>query len=90
MTLLDHHPKIIFENKEYILVEYSVITTKEAFENGTISYAHLKPSGKIMRFHKVIGTKDDITFTGEIVEASPDFDVDKFFDGLFGDSWLGR
>lgn len=85
MTLLDYHPEIIFENKEYILVDHEAITTKEAYENGTISYAHLKPSGKILRFLKVIGTKDDITFTGEFVEASPDFD--KFMDGLFGGSW---
>lgn len=85
MTLLEYHPKIMFENKEYILVDHGAITTKEAFENGTISYAHLMPSGKILRFHKVIGTKDDITYTGEFVEATPD--LGKFIGGLLGGSW---
>lgn len=86
MTTLEYYPKIIFEGNEYILVDGSAIGTKESFENGTISYAHLCPSGEIKRFHKVIGTKDDIIFTGEFIEATPDFG--DFMEGILGDTWI--
>ena len=84
MTELSYYQKIIFKGNEYILVAGG-ITTKEDFENGRISYAHLYPDGIIKRHTEIIGTKDDIIFTDEFIEATPN--LDGFFEGLFGDSW---
>ncbi len=79
------HPKIKFQNKEYILIGETdgAITTKEAYESGTVSYAHLMESGDIMRYGETIGKREDIEFIGE-ENCEIGFGV---LDGLFGDSW---
>lgn len=84
MRVIDYLPKIIFEGNEYIIVD-GAIATREAYMNGTVSYAHLMNNGRIMRFHKQIGTKEDITYTGEFVEANPDRRT--FFKGLDDPGW---
>ena len=55
---------IKFKGEKYLLVGDLItggaITTKEAYANFNISYAHLCSDGKIRRYQEVIGTKDDI------------------------------
>lgn len=87
MKTLSYYQKIVFEGKDFILVD-GAITTKERFENGTVSFGHLYVDGTIKRFNKVIGTKDDITFTNQYIEASSSFDFNRFLDGIFGESWF--
>lgn len=62
--------KIVFKNKHYFLIDGDLekggaIATKEQYENGECSYAHLYPDGNIRRFNEIIGTKDEITIEGE-------------------------
>lgn len=48
------------------------IATIEAYENFECSYAHLKEDGKIVRFGKVIGSREDITLSTVMVDAGQD------------------
>ena len=78
-------PKITFQRKRYILVD-NVITTKESYENGTVSYALLTDDGNIMRYGEIIGNEKDIEFIGE-----EDCKLGlKTLSGLLGDSWWKR
>lgn len=42
------------------------LTTQEEFDAFVPGYAHVNPDGKIMRYGKQIGTRDDLV---EVVEA---------------------
>jgi hypothetical protein len=62
--------KIRFMGKEMLMSDGKTgiggaITTKDAYEKGHISFAHLCPDGNIMRYGKIIGTKKDIEIIGE-------------------------
>lgn len=61
--------QIKFKGEVYLLIgdldKGGSITTKEAYENFEISYAHLFSDGRVMRFNEQIGTRDDI----EILDA---------------------
>ena len=58
--------RISFQGKEWVLVGTSehggAIATKQAFEHGDESYAHLYSNGEIRRYGEVIGSHADITF----------------------------
>lgn len=51
-------------NKEFLLIGSFnsgwAIATQEQFDNFEDSYAHLLPDGRIMRYGKQIGSKEDI------------------------------
>lgn len=72
------YPKIRFQGKKYLFIgtEHDLregdgaIATKEAFECGECSYAHLMPDGRVMRFLKQIGTREEIELIGS-GEAHP-------------------
>jgi len=53
------------------LEEGGAIATKEQFESGAMSYAHLCEDGIVRRFNQEIGTREDIEFTGEEVDLLP-------------------
>ena len=57
--------KIKFKNKHYLLIgnmeDGGAIATKKQYEAGECSYAYLGADGSIRRFHKIIGTKEEIT-----------------------------
>lgn len=74
--------KIEFKGQPYIFVG-GAITTKEDFENGRASFAHLHDDGNISRFGTIIGTKEDITFTGKKVKAYPKVTVGE----MLGEDW---
>lgn len=81
--------KIKFKEQEFILsspkANDSPITTVKTFQNGECSYAHLyRDNGKVMRFHKQIGTIDDIEF-GEFIEI--EIHEAEFVNGILGQSW---
>jgi len=62
--------KIKFKGKTYYLIgnleDGGAIATKEQYENGECSYAHLHADGLVRRFGEVIGNKDDIS-----IESKP-------------------
>lgn len=57
--------KIVFLEREFILVEGAAITTPEDFARFRASYAHLFPDGSIRRYGTIIGKESDITFLGD-------------------------
>lgn len=66
--------KILFKGQEFYLVGESdgPIATKEQYEKGLCSYAHLMPGGQVMRFRAQIGDRTDIEIVGEEeLEQSP-------------------
>lgn len=66
--------KVKFQSNEYYLITGLVdspIATKEAYENGTASYAHLFPNGQIKRFGEVIGNKKDLEILEEVEDLQP-------------------
>lgn len=82
--------KIKFNNLDFILPTYdkdsSAIATIKQYQNGECSYAHLFfDSGKIMQFHKEIGTIDDIEF-GEVIEI--EVEASEFLAGILGETWM--
>ena len=62
--------KIRFQDKEYLFLD-GVIATEEQYRKGETAYAFLKEKD-VLRYHKVIGFKDDIEFIGEIEDIEPD------------------
>jgi len=58
-----------FQGDDYLLIgsmeKGGAIATKEQYENGQCSYAHLMPDGAVIRFCQVIGHRDEIEVTGE-------------------------
>jgi len=76
---------IKFKGKNYVLIE-GALTTKEAYKNGRASYAHLFEDGKVRRFGEVIGSKEDIEFSGLKVEIEPS--PEGIFSLLMGIGWL--
>lgn len=60
--------KVWFKGEEYFLIgkgDNVAIATKEQYENGLCSFAHLKPNGNIYRFGEIIGTKKDLDFKSD-------------------------
>ncbi len=62
--------KILFQREEYLFItipgeEGGAIATREQFENFEPSAAFLNPSGVIVQFGTIIGSKEDITFLEE-------------------------
>ena len=60
---------IEFQDRLYLFIgdtlgEGGALTTAEDFVNGRVSYAHMYPSGIVMRFGVDIGTAEDITILG--------------------------
>jgi hypothetical protein len=60
---------IEFRGERYLLIakpgeEDGPIATPAQYEHGVCSFAHLHPDGRITRFGDLIGTRDDLTFTG--------------------------
>ena len=62
--------KIKFKGNTFLFID-GAITTKDDFENGRVSYAHMGDNGVIKRYGETIGTREDVEFTGEMVEVSP-------------------
>lgn len=64
---------IRFKDEKYLLVgnveEGGAIATQQDYENGDVSFAHLGPDGTIRRFHKAIGTVNEIEFLGKVDEG---------------------
>jgi hypothetical protein len=60
---------IRFQGSEYLLIgdleRGGPIATKEQYENGQCSYAHLNADGTVMRFGDSIGHRDEIEVIGE-------------------------
>ena len=86
--------KIRFQNEEWLFVpdgsglaDGGAIATDQAFASGRASYAHLFPSGKILRFLEEIGTVDDIEIIDENYEVEPS--PDAFLNILAHPSWDG-
>lgn len=60
--------KVKFKGNIYYLIgdlTDAAIATKEAYENGKASFAHLFPNGNIMQFGRVIGNRNDLEVIGE-------------------------
>ena len=57
--------QITFQGTDYFLIgdieTGGAIATKEQYEKGQVSFAHLYPNGDVKRHGKVIGNKNDIT-----------------------------
>lgn len=77
--------RIRFQGEEYILVG-GAITTPERYRSGTVSFAHLYPNGKILRYGVRIGVKDDIEYLEEIENVVPT--EDGTLNLLMGKSWF--
>lgn len=67
--MLDRVQLIRFQGAEYLLIgsleEGGPIATKEQYENGQCSYAHLRPDGNVWRLRDSIGHRDEIEVIGE-------------------------
>lgn len=63
----DKVKKIRFQGSEFYLIGETegAIATKEQYEGGLCSFAHLTPNGEVMRFGTQIGTRNDIEFLGD-------------------------
>ena len=81
-------PIIKFNNQEYILLgtleEGGAIATREQWENGLCSFAHLFEDGKIMRFGEEIGSREDIQVIGKYTDNSK---PNALLGILFDQSW---
>lgn len=79
--------KIIFHEKEYFLIgnkdEGGAIATKEQYEGGRVSFAHLYPNGEIKRFLNVIGNVHEVQFTGEFTVLENPRGIDFLKDMIF-------
>ena len=82
--------KIKFQNKEYWLigVKSGPIATPYQYQHGLCSYAHLCENGEIMRFHKQIGTVDDIEFLGEVPKSETKLADDSWDNLLDPMNWM--
>jgi hypothetical protein len=74
---------IRFGGEEYLftgnrLEDGGAITTPTAYQEGTVSYAHLGHDGLVRRFREVIGTAQDIEIIGSVKEPE------------LSDGWLGN
>ena len=49
------------------LADGGPLTTEERFASGDISVAHLNPDGRVLQYHRQIGTRADI----EVLEVVP-------------------
>jgi len=81
--------RIMFQGREYLLIgtieKGGAIATKEQYESGECSYAHLKENGAVMRFLDTIGHRDEIKILGDVeVNFCPDISVLKI---LTHESW---
>lgn len=65
--------KVRFQGKEFLLTgdNDGALTTEELYVEGRCSYAHLMPDGRIMRFLKQIGAKEDLEFLEEVDAPEP-------------------
>ena len=77
--------RIKFQGQEYILTDGGAITTKEAYENGVESFAHLNVDSCIWRHGSVIGARADIEFLGEIPNVG--ITPEGIFNVLTGHGW---
>ena len=79
---------IKFKGKRYYLIgdleSGGAIATKDQYENGECSYAHLYENGDIMRFREKIGERKDIEVISKNLDIKPKPDA---FLGLLGDTW---
>ena len=82
---MEFHPRITFLGQDYILVGGHAITTETAYLKGEATFAHLCDDGQIRRFGQVIGTAQDIVYSGVSVDLEPE--PAEFFRGLFGGTW---
>lgn len=80
---------IRFNGAEFLLIGDlkigGAIATIDQYEGGKCSFAHLMPSGNVMRFREVIGNRSDIEVIGELqaeIRSSP-------LGMLTDPSWLG-
>lgn len=69
-------PEVLFDGTAYLLIAShgepnGPIATVHQYENGECSFAHLFADGAIRRHGHVVGTRDDLTFTGRRVEVIP-------------------
>lgn len=76
---------IKFKGQEF-LVAIDAITTKEAYENGQISFAHIYDDRGVFRFGKKIGEKSDVEYTDKYEEVDP---TPEAFGNLMG-NFLGE
>ena len=77
--------KILFKGQEFLLIESDTIAKEDNYKHGRISYAHIQPNGRIMRFGTEIGTRSDI----EVLESdvSVEFSEDAL-KNLIEDPWI--
>lgn len=77
--------RIRFQGNEYLFIgDYDpeeglgdgAIATKEAYENGKASYAHLFINGEVKRFQQVIGHVEDVEVLGPTSAEIKDCFVD--------------
>lgn len=61
--------EIVFQGNTYILFDGGAITTPESYLAYTPSYAHLCSDGKVRRYGEIIGSREDIEFTGKDIEV---------------------
>ena len=83
--------KIRFQDKEWLFIGESLedggaITTEEAYQAGTVSYAHLCDDGVVKRFCNVIGGIDGIEMIGP-ADVEIDEPVKALVNILLDDSW---
>lgn len=83
--------RIRFQDKEWLLIgdleQGGAIATKEAYENGEVSYAHLVPDGRIFRYNKEIGDVGEIEVLGLVTDDEVNLTEDAWDNLLFGDTW---
>ena len=84
----DMEPVIRFKGQEYLLIgnmeEGGAIATREQYESGQCSFAHLMEDGRVMRFREVIGSKSDIELVGE---CEPEIGIRALVGTLIDPSW---
>lgn len=83
--------RIRFQDKEWLLIgnlkEGGAIATKQSYENGTVSYAHLLPNGNIMRYSELIGFVEDIKVLGPVPDNELEMAEDAWDNLLSGETW---
>ena len=79
--------RILFRDKEYVLTEGGAIATREDIEAFRESYAYLFPDGRIFRYGRLIGHREDITILGD---SDAEHTVEGFLTNAFKpEAWPG-
>lgn len=74
--MANSYKEVVFHEHVYLLIAShgendGPLATPAQYENGESPFAHLYPDGTIKRYGTVIGSRDDLTFTGKEATCRP-------------------